>query len=280
VARWQLLLVGFGRNAVQKRIEADRLHPIHRGVYAAGHRKLTPKAHWMAAVLACGPDAVLSHRRALALWEVRPPSDGRIDVTVQGRGGRKGPKGIRVHSVQTLLEQDLARIEGIPVTSLARSLLDYAAVESVQWVRVALEATDRQELLMAGALEELLARSRRHRGFKRLTDAMAQMRGPAPWTQSELENRFHALIRAGGIPEPQANVFVEGELVDAVWRPSRLVVEVDGYDTHKTRSQFEADRRRDAKLQIAGFRVLRLTQQRIDNHPRAVIGELRALLGG
>ncbi len=170
-------------------------------------------------------------------------------------------------------------IDGIPVTSLARSLLDYAAVETLQWVRVALEATERRELLMAGALDELLARSRRHPGFKRLTAALAQMRGQAPWTQSELENRFHALIRDGGIPEPEANVFVEGELVDAVWRSSRLVVEVDGYDTHKTRSQFEADRRRDAKLQVAGFRVLRLTQPRIDHDPGAVIRELRALLG-
>jgi very-short-patch-repair endonuclease len=173
----------------------------------------------------------------------------------------------------------VAVVDGIPVTSLARSLLDYAVLASLQSVRTALEAAERRELLDAGSLEDLLARSRRHPGFKRLTGALAQMRGPAPWTQSELENRFHALIRDGGIPEPEANVFVGGELVDAVWRSSRLVVEVDGYDTHKTRSQFEADRRRDAKLQVAGFRVLRLTQPRIDHDPRAVIRELRALLG-
>jgi very-short-patch-repair endonuclease len=279
VARRQLMVLGFTRNTVQDRLDHGRLHRVHRGVYAGGHRKLAIRGYWIAAVLACGPDTVLSHRNALALWDVRPRASGPIDVTIPGRTGKSGPNSVRVHSARDLRDADRAMVDGIPVTSLARSLLDYAAVESPQWLRVALEATARRELLMAGELEELLARSRRHRGFTRLTDVLAQMRGPAQWTQSELENRFLVLIREAGVPEPEVNVFVEGELVDAVWRAARLVVEIDGYDTHKTRSQFEADRRRDAKLQVLGYRVLRLTQSRIDHDPRAVLSEIRALLG-
>ena len=104
------------------------------------------------------------------------------------------------------------------------------------------------------------------------------MQGPAPWTQSELEDRFLALIRDAGLPEPQCNVLVEGELVDAVWRDQKLIVEIDGYGYHRSREQFEADRRRDAKLQVAGYRVIRLTQRRIDTEPGAVAALIRALL--
>jgi Protein of unknown function (DUF559) len=280
VARWQLLALGFTRDTVQKRTEAGRLHRIHRGVYAVGHAKLTLKGYWMAAVLACGSDALLSHRWALALWDVRAATSGLIDVTVPGPSSRKGPSGIRLHSTKTLHQDDLAVIDGIPVTSLAKTILDYASVASAQRVRQALEKVERMGKPIGPELDRALGRNARHRGAKKLREVLAELQGPAPWTQSELEDRFHALIRGAGIPEPEANVVVEGELVDALWRAPRLVVEVDGYEFHKSRSQFEADRRRDAKLQVAGYRVLRLTRERIDFEPRSVVSQLRALHGG
>ena len=248
------------------------------GIYAVGHRKLTLKGYWVAAVLACGPDALLSHRFALAIWDVQAAESGLIDVIVPGHGGRRGPDGVRVHGARTLGAGDLAVVDGIPVTSLARTVLDFSSVATVQRTRRVLEKLERMGRLIGRELEDVLERNPRHRGAKRLTTAIGELTGPAPWTQSELEDRFLALIRESGLPEPECNVFVEGELVDALWRDQKLVVEVDGYGYHRGRQQFENDRSRDAKLQAAGYRVIRLTQRRIDDEPQAVVALLRALL--
>lgn len=280
VARWQLLALGLTRDMVQDRITAGRFHRIHRGVYAVGHRKLTLKGHWMAAVLACGPDALLSHRFALAVWEVQAAESGLIHVTVPHGCGKPGPGQVQVHVARGLLDADVAVVDGIPVTSLARSVLDYSSTATPDRIRAMLEKIERMGRLIGRELEDVLARNPNHRGTKRLRAALSEIEGPAPWTQSELEDRFLALIRAAGLPEPEMNVLVEGELVDALWRDQKLVVEVDGWGYHRSREQFETDRRRDAKLQVAGYRVIRLTQQRIDTEPRAVAAELRALLAG
>ncbi len=278
VARWQLLELGLTRSAVQRRISAGRLHPLHWGIYAVGHRKLALKGYWLAAVLACGPDALLSHRFALAVWEVQAAESGQVDVIVPGHGGRRGPSGVRVHGARTLLPRDVAVVDGMPVTSLARSVLDYASGATGQRTRAVLEKIERMGRLIGRELDDVLARNANHRGTKRLRAALSEIEGPAPWTQSELEDRFLALIRAAGLPEPEMNVLVEGELVDALWRDQKLIVEVDGWGYHRSREQFETDRRRDARLQVAGYRVIRLTQQRIATEPRAVAAQLRALL--
>jgi very-short-patch-repair endonuclease len=192
-------------------------------------------------------------------------------VTVPGRT-KKGHKGIRVHNVRSLDVSDTAEIDGIPVTSLPRTLLDYAEVaRSHQQLRHALDAAERRELLDHGTLQSLLARSVGRRGAKRLRAAVGEMRGPAPWTQSGLERAFLALIREAGLPEPQANVLVAGELVDFFWPEYGLVVETDGYDYHKSRASFESDRRRDAELQLAGLRVVRFTEAQVWQEPRKVV---------
>jgi very-short-patch-repair endonuclease len=275
-ARWQLLELGLEPSAIQRRLTANRLHRVHRGVYAIGHRLITAKGRWMAAVLACGPDALLSHRQALSLWDLLGIPSGAIDVTVPGRTGRRGPKGIRIHRSEHLAAADRTQIDNIPVTSLAWTLVDHAATVHPQRVRSVLEQVQRRELHVE--LDELLERLPNRKGTKAIRGARAQMRGPAPWTQSELEDRFLALIRESGLPEPETNVFVQGDLVDVLWRDQRLIVEVDGYEFHKSRAQFESDRRRDARLQVAGYRVLRVTQQRIADDSRAVVAEIRALL--
>jgi len=166
VAMWQLRERGFGTRWVQRRVEGKALHRRYRGVYAVGHQKLTLRGKWMAAVLASGPNALLSHRAAVALWELRPAPSGAIDVTVCARG-RRGHKGIRIHNTRTLADDDRATLDGIPVTSAYRALLDYAEVARYQQLRLALEAAVRRDLLDAGKLDELIERSHGRHGLKR-----------------------------------------------------------------------------------------------------------------
>ena len=277
VARRQLLALGLSPTMVKDRLAAGRLHRIHRGVYAVGHGKLTLRGRWMAAVLACGPEAFLSHRAALALWDLRETASGLIEVTVRGPG-KPGPEGVVVRCTRVLADADAAEVDGIAVTSLAWTVVDYAAIANQRQVRLVLEALDRRHIYIGRELDELLERTPNRKGGKTLRKAIAEMKGPAPWLQSELEETFRELIRASDLPEHEANVLVEGELVDALWRHERVIVELDGFAFHKSRAQFEADRLRDAKLTVAGYRVLRVTQQRLQNEPEAVLAEIRALL--
>lgn len=218
----------------------------------------------MAAVLACGEDAILSHRSAIALWGLRPPHNGPIDVTDPTRS-RTGHRGIRIHTTRSLPESDRTFRKGIPVTSLHRTILDFAETAPAQQLRLAMEMADRKELYNGLAMDDLLARSPGRKGIKPLKAILREMRGQAtPMTRSELENRFLAGLRARGYPEPQADVLIEDELVDFVWVKQRLIIEVDSYLWHKTRQDFEKNRRRDTKLQLAGYRVMRPTDRRIE----------------
>jgi very-short-patch-repair endonuclease len=254
------------------------LHRIHRGVYAVGHRKLTLKGVWMSAVLACGDNALLSHRAALALWDIRRSESGMIDVTVPGSTGKPGPQGVRVHSTVALHPNDMSAVDSIPVTSLAWTVVDFAGIAQRQQVRSVLEALERRGVYIGRELDELLRRTPNRKGVKTLRLAIADLTGPAPWLQSELEEFFRELIRDSDLPDYEANAMVEGMVVDALWRKERLIVELDGFGFHKGRRSFEDDRRRDAKLQVAGYRVLRITQWRLTHEPHAVLADIRALL--
>ncbi len=272
----QLLALGLSHKAVWDWVQAGHLHRLYRGVYAVGHRRLTPHGRWMAAVLACGPGAALSHRAALALWQLRSHSSGPIDVTVAARG-RTGFAGIRVHCARTFDPTDRAIIDAIPVTTVARALLDYAETASASDLRHAVEAAERRELLDARQVADVLARSPGRHGVKALRAAITAHTGEAPWTRSELERRVLTLVRAAGLPEPQCNVFLYGELVDFYWPQFRLVLEADSWGFHRTRAQFEKDRRRDALFLTKNIRVLRITQRRIENEPGAVTRDLLTL---
>jgi len=277
VGRWQLLAAGYSRGVIQRMINQGYLHRVHRGVYAVGHRRLTAKGRWMAAVLAGGPNAVLSHRAAVALWDLRPLPSGAVDVTVPGRSRHHRP-GIRLHNVRRLDPADRDVIDGIPVTSLHRTLLDYAEIARFQQLRHALEAAERRDLLDGGKLEALFGRAWGRRGLKALRAAVTELNGSAPWTQSELERAFLTLIREHGLPEPQTNRLVHGFLVDCWWPQARLVVEIDGYRFHKSRRQFEENRIRDTKLQLEAIRVLRVTQARIEYGSGELLADLRRAL--
>lgn len=270
----QLRALGCTHTMVSDRVAAGELHRVHKGVYAVGHERLTVYGRVMAAVLACGPDAVASHHAAAALHDLRPWPRGRIDVTAPGR---RSHRGVRCHASEVPTDERTV-IDGIPVTSLARTFLDYAETSSHDQTVRALEAAERREILDPLALKRVIDRHPGRHGIKSLTAALAAVEPDPPWLASGHEREFRQLLIAAGLPLPRTNVLIEGELVDCVWPEHRLIVEIDSFGFHRSKRQFEADRRRDAKLQALAWRVIRLTIERIRHDAVNVTGEIRALL--
>lgn len=277
VARRQLLKLGLGAGAIDHRLAEGGLHRVHAGVYAVGHMALAPRGRLMAAVLACGEGAVLSHRCAAAHWELRASAQRAVDVTVVGEGRRSRP-GIVVHRARRLHPDDRALRLGIPVTAVARTLLDLAEVLPRDQVQRAFEEAERLRLLDLRAIESLCRRSHGRRGLRPLLALLAHARS-APATRSELERRFLQLCRDAALPLPAVNVLVEGFEVDALWRTQKLIVELDSHAFHRNQAAFERDRVRDAALQLAGYRVVRITSRRLDTAPSVVVQTITALLG-
>lgn len=275
VTRPQLLELGFSRREVQGRVEAGWLRPVHRGVYAVGRARLARHGLWMAAVLACGDDALLSHRSAAELWRLVDPIAGPVHVSV-GRGGRRERRGIIAHRTNRLVA-DRRRHEGIPATSVEHTLLDLAATGSPSGLKRAFDRATHRELLDPTIFTALLDRSGGRRGSGRLRELLAAHH-PLPDTRSELERRFLRLVRDAEIAAPAVDVPLLGYEVDCLWPRQRLVVELDSFEHHRDRATFEADRERDVALGLAGYRVLRFTHRRIEAHPAAVIAALRRAL--
>jgi very-short-patch-repair endonuclease len=270
IARAQLAALGLGAGAIDHRLRSGRLHRLHRGVYAVGHAVLVPLAAEMAAVLACGPDTVLSHQSAAALWRLRPHEPGEVHVTVPRSGAQSRP-GLRVHRTRSLDAKDVRLRLGIPVTSPPRTIIDLAdAISERELARAVAEA----EIRGLGQGSELLAAVARagngRRGCARLARILGGGGGPT-LTRSEAEERLLALIADAKLPMPEVNVRVRGHEVDMLWRARRLVVEVDGYAFHSTRVAFERDRARDADLHAGGLGVLRVSWRQIVDEPYALI---------
>jgi hypothetical protein len=202
----QLTASEVDRNGIHRRVQAGRFHRIHQGVYAVGHAGLSNEGRWMAAVLACGPGAVLSHRAAGALWEIIPvPS--LVDVTVPGRAGRKRRNEIRLHRSTTLLAGHCTVRRGIPVTTPDRTLADLRRMLSREEFAEALRKAEYLRLPIGDRLQP-------------------------DHTRSKLEARFLTLCRRHGLATPGVNVSVGAFRVDFLWRESRLVVEMDGWQAH------------------------------------------------
>ena len=232
----------------------------------------------MAAVLAAGEGAVLSHRSAGALWRILR-DDGRTpDVTVTS-SGRHGHDGIAIHATRRLEAGDRAVIDGIPVTSLARTLLDLAGVLSRDRFERAFDEAERLRLLDVRALSAQADANPGRRGLRVIRALIAERRVVPEDTRSALERDFARFCRKRGLPMPAFNVLVCGFLVDAVWLKERVVIELDGYAFHdRTRRSFEDDRRRDAKLQAARFKLARVTHRRLHREPDDLEADLRRLL--
>jgi very-short-patch-repair endonuclease len=269
--------LGFGPAAIQHSLRASRLHRLHRCVYAVGHPEVSEAGRLLAAVLACGPDAALSHRSAAALWGIRANQRRLIDVTALQRNHRRHP-GIAVHLVRNLHPDDRTSVQGIPVTTVARTLLDLAGVIRADGLERALEQAERLRLFDLRAVDALIARSRGRCGVKALRRALCDYRELPHLTRSELERRFLDLCRDASLPTPAVNAWINGYEVDVLWAAQRLVVELDGRSYHQTHAAFERDRRRDAELQLAGYRVFRVTRRWLETEPAAVIAAVRALL--
>ena len=271
VHRLQLLALGLSASAIDRRVRAGRLHRIHVGVYAVGHTRLTRHGRFMAAILACGEGAVLSHRSASALWGLTREAPVRVDVTRIGAGGHKRP-GITFHRTRRLPDHERTTVDGIPVTSVARTLLDLIDVMSID---SPVAKADRRGVLDPAAVHRAIADNPGRRGTKRLLAAV-----DAPMlTRSELEEAFLALVRRAHLPIPLVNHRVAGIEVDFHWPDHRLVVETDGAAFHADRAAQERDREREALLARAGQRTHRFTHRQVLHDPREVEATLRALLG-
>lgn len=274
----QLRGAGLSIGAINSRVRAGRLHRLHRGVFAVGHRRLTRAGHWMAAVLALGDGAVLSHVSAAALWELRPSSATAIHVTVPTAAGHRHRDGIVVHRSCTLGPADADQHDAIAVTSPARTLLDLAGMVSAGPLERAVERSLALRLFDLHAVDAVIAANRRRRGAAALSRIITEIHHEPTLTRSDLEGMMRDLCDAHGIARPAVNALVAGVEVDFHWPAQRLIVETDGHEDHGTRTAFERDRAKDAYLMLHGYRVVRFTYRQVV-HGAAAVGEtLRALL--
>jgi very-short-patch-repair endonuclease len=256
-------------------MESGLLHPVYRGVYSVGTARCSWRGRDLAAVLACGQGAVLSYRSAADLWGIRP-NRTRVEVTVPRP--RPGPPGITVHRTRVLHPRDVALIDGIPVTSLARTLLDLSAVVRHDGLVKAIDRAERLRIFDLTAVTEVLERANGRKGARALRRAIAAYE---PSTQkSELERRFKRLLEtATDVPSPAFNALTDGEIgtheVDALWGQQRLAVQLDGFEFHRTRRDRERDAASDADLELAGFRVMRLTWDDVTVHGDRTLRRIR-----
>ena len=261
----QLVGAGLSRAAIAKRVKAGRLYRVHQGVYAVGHDGLSKEARWMAAVLACGPGAVLSHGAAAVHWGLLRPLDGPIDVTVPKRTGRSRRRGLRIHRRPNLLGATLSTNglqtrppssvtvrDHIPVTTVPRTLLD---IHSTLPPRLVRRAIRQAEFLGLGLGEVKSDR-----------------------TRSDLERFFLRLCRRSGLREPEVNVPIGGMTVDFLWRAECLVVETDSYATHGGTVAFEDDHVRELRLRRLGYSVHRFSERQLESEAEAVIEDVVAAL--
>lgn len=274
VAHWQLLTLGVSTEAIRGRVRRGRLHQIHRGVYTVGRRGLSANGHVMAAALAYGDGALVSHRTAAWLWGLLDDSRRVTDVIAVAK--RRSRPGICFHGVRHLHVDDRAESDGIPVTSVARTLLDIAPVIPLRRLVYALEQAEKQRLFDMAEIEAVMARCEGHRGTKPLQQALKTIEPEAQHAHKGLERAFIAFCKDYELQMPAMNAVVEGFTVDALWTKQKLIVELDSWEHHKDRRAFEEDRRRDLILTAAGYRILRITQRRLHSQP----AQLAALISG
>jgi predicted transcriptional regulator of viral defense system len=282
IALHQLVTLGLSASAVRSRVATGRLHRVHRAVFAVGRGGLTHRGRIAAAVLACRPGTAASHRTVAALLDLRIRTRPWIDVTAPCSTARRRD-GFRIHSGATLTAADVTLIDNIPCTTLARTLLDVADDATRREVERACDQADTQRLLDMHAIDEVLTRADGRRGAVLLRSVLAEHRAGTTLTRSELEERFLAIAREAGLPPDAVNFWIpfregDGAEADFVWHHQRLIVEVDGRDVHTTRRAFDADRRRDQRLMLLGFRVVRFTWRQVSFDARYVAATLRGLL--
>jgi hypothetical protein len=274
VTRGDLEGLGFSGEAIDHRLEIGRLHLIWRGVYAVGRPDLTPRGRWMAAVLACGDDAALSHRSAAALWGIGYEDRKRIDVSIRRRSRLERP-GIVVHARAALPERSVVRRFGIPVTHPIQTLIDLATELKIMRLERAVNEADKVDLVDPETLRRALDGYVGMPGVKALRVMLD--RHTFRLSDSDLEIFFRPLAIAAGFPLPQTKAWVLGYEVD-FWFPDHgLVVETDGLRYHRTPAQQARMVKRDQKHTAHGLRVLRFTNWQIAHAPNEVTDVLRQI---
>jgi len=277
VSRWQMLDLGVSEGLIQRRIVGEMLLPVFHGTFTLGRRRLTRDGRWMAAVLASGPQAVLSHASAMGLWDMRG-SRGPIEVLRRSGGLWHPHPEIRLHQTRSLPDGRITRERGIPVTTPERTLLDMAARLDAKQQERALVAGDKNGCVRWPELQRMVARGRGKKGIGRLRRVAMEVDPRATDAFSDLEVDFLALCREFGIPLPQVNVLVEGFLVDFYWPAQHLVVETDSYGHHADRPAFESDHERTVALTTAGYLVHRATYRMLAWNPDPFMNLVRRSL--
>jgi very-short-patch-repair endonuclease len=275
VARRQLLDMGMGRGLIQDRLDGRRLLTIHRGVYAVGHRRFDLPHRWIAAVLACGRRAVLSHGSAAHLWGLRG-SYGAIEISRPSGGNRR--KGILIHGYRHLPPAEVCIERGIPATTIERTLLDIATDLDERQLERALVDADRSTRLSWRAMGRICREGDGRMGIARLRKVTQLVDPNAVYSRSPQEVDFLALCREARLPPPQVNVLVEGHLIDFLWPEKRLVVESDSYGYHGDRPAFERDHQVTLELTAAGYKVLRSTYEILTKRPEMFMDQVRRSL--
>ena len=268
----QLLAAGLDRRAVSRRVAAGRLHRVHRGVYAVGHPALSLQGRYLAAVLACGEGAVLSCAAAAYLLRlVRRPPPAPIVTALKNR---RVP-GVEVHRARRLHLLDHSVLDGIPLTTVPRTLLDLARVLSAGDLARACHEAHVHHRTTPAHVEAAIARAPTKRGIATLR---AILHGDHRTTLSPMEDAFLALLARAGLPLPQTNRPASGDRVDCRWPEHRLVVELDSYRFHATRHQWEEDRRRERRARAAGHEHRRYSWGDVVDDPGPMLSELAVLL--
>ncbi|MGH7448981.1 MAG: DUF559 domain-containing protein [Longimicrobiales bacterium] len=279
VSRAQLLDLGVRPGQVEVRVRRHRLRPLHRGVYLVGPLEV-PRARPMSAVLCCGESAVLGQQSAAELWQTMVPSaDPKAVHVIIPPGDRRRRPGVCIHRIE-LQHDEMTKLDGIPITTPARTLYDLAGsiagrdLEQVVAETLARRVTDKARI-------DALAKRYGHRPAGRRLMALVGADQEPAVTRSAAEETLLAMIRRAQLPRPEMNIRVQGYEVDLYWRAERLVAEVDGFAFHASRRSFETDRRRDAVLAAAGLRVMRVTWRQLEHEPEALLVRLtQALMRG
>lgn len=278
VSRRQLLDFGMGRRAVVGRLERGQLHEVFRGVYVVGVRRISRKGRWMAAVLACGGDAILSHRSAGRLWRLLPLAAEWVDITcTSSQVERRGIVGHRSPS----RDDERGAVDGIPVTSPFRTIFDLASVLDRRGLERAWHEAEVGGLRDPVSLPVLLERYPGRRGTRNLR-ALLESPEPVGFTRNDFEEAFLVLIDAHGLPRPRMNatVALRGRFyeIDALWERERVAVELDSRSVHGTKKRFESDRQRDRVLLAEGYRTAHVTWRQLQNEPEEIVADLRLAL--
>lgn len=285
VSRRQLLRLGLSEREITVRTAAGSLHHLFRGTLAVGHRRIGRQGRMLAAVLASGQGAVLSHGSAaelLDLWDMRPVP---VDVIAPSQSGRK-IQDIRWHNVRRPFADEIETREGIPCTTVSRTLVDMAGRTSRGSLRRLVEQAAVLRRLDVGEVDRVLARGRRRGApnLRTILDVWRPYYERTPFLRSPLEARLLPLLLESGVPRPECNVRLridDGKPVeiDMLWRDQRLAIEADGEKTHGTRAAFQADRQRTQRLVAAGYRVAGVTWRQAEDETSAVVARIKRMLG-